>query len=466
MSDSEVATQEPLDPAVWRVAAVVFIGPFLTQIDSTVVNISLSSIGQALHAPLVSTQWVVTAYLLALALTLPLNGWVVDRFGAKRLYLVCFAAFTAASLLCGLSENITQLICARALQGVCGGLLVPMAQMMIARVAGKHMARVLGFTVMPVLLAPVLGPVIAGMILKHASWPWLFYLNLPVGVAGVVMAKLLLPDDHALAQPRRFDLTGFMLLSPGLACVLFGLPQLAHGQGGWTLAIGAALMLGFVWNALREKGDTGAALIDLRLFANRTFASAAITQFFSNGVFYARQFLVPLYLIVGCTMPAAQVGSMMAAMGVGMMCSFPLVGYLTGRFGCRAVSSGGALLASLAMLPFLWMIQFHIEPMLAVACLFFAGAGQGTISIPSVSAAYAAVPKEKIADANTALNIVQRLGGPLVTTILATIMSMSTMNPKPVAHDFMAAFGMMLVLHGLVFLAASRLPAQIHRPEN
>ena len=452
---------DALDPRVWRVAAVVFVGPFMTQIDSTVVNVSLSSIGDALHATIATTQWVISGYLLALALMLPLNGWLVDRFGAKRLYLACFSAFTLASLLCGAAQSIEQLICARMLQGINGGLLVPMGQMMIARVAGKHMARVLGYTVAPVLIAPILGPVIAGIILKHGSWPWLFYLNLPVGIVGIVLATCLLPSDHALTQPRRFDLTGFLLISPGLACMLFGLQQVAHGHGATILITGIALMAGFIWHANK---NNGAALIDLRLFNNKTFSAAATTQFFSNGVFFARQFLVPMYLIVGCALSASEAGWMISAMGVGMMCSFPLVGYLTGRFGCRAVSVGGALIALLAMLPYLWMILFHLEPVLAIVCLFFAGAGQGTISIPSVSAAYASVAKEKIPAANTAINIVQRLGGPIVTTVIAIIMSANATGQTPGPHAFIFAFGMMMVLHVLVVVAASQLPVLIHNP--
>jgi EmrB/QacA subfamily drug resistance transporter len=453
-----MSASDKIDPRVWRVAAVVFIGPFMTQIDSTVVNVSLSSIGDALHATIASTQWIVSGYLLALALMLPLNGWFVDRFGAKRLYIGCFTAFTLASLLCGAAQNMNQLICARMLQGITGGLLVPMGQMMIARVAGKHMARVLGYTVVPVLIAPILGPVVAALILKHASWPWLFYLNLPVGIAGVAMAICLLPSEEASTEARAFDLFGFLMISPGIACVLYGLQQAAHGNGAEILLIGCALVGGFIWHATRSNG---AALIDLRLFSNKTFSAAAVTQFFSNGTFYARQFLVPLYLIVGCSLSASQAAVMMTAMGVGMICSFPTVGYLTERFGCRAVSSGGALMATLGILPFLWMVFFHLEPTLAVVGLFFAGAGQGTITIPSVSAAYASVAKEKIPAANTAINIVQRLGGPVATTAISIAMSASSATRSAESHGFMIPFVMMMVLHLLAFGAATRLPVLI-----
>jgi MFS family permease len=323
------------------------------------------------------------------------------------------------------------------------------------------MARVMGYTVVPVLIAPILGPVLAGAILKYAAWPWLFYLNLPIGILGVGLATFLLPDDEAAIQKRPFDLSGFLLISPGLACLLYGFQHASHRDGASTLLAGSILMGVFVRHAIR-KGS--AALIDLRLFNNRIFSTAATTQFLSNGVSYARQFIVPLYLISGCALSATGAGWMLAAMGVGMMFSFPLVGFLTERFGCRAVSAGGALLALLGVFPFLWMVQTQFSPALTVMSLLVAGVGQGTIGIPSVSAAYSSVPRDKLAVAATAINIVQRLGGPLATTVMAVVLSLSAPNfPVSGPRPFMIAFVLLTGLHLLMLGAASRLPALIHQ---
>jgi EmrB/QacA subfamily drug resistance transporter len=431
----------------------------MTQMDSTVVNVSLSTIRGDLHSTLATAQWIVTGYLLALALTLPLNGWLVDRIGAKRLYIGCFAAFTFASLLCGAARTMDELIAARMVQGIAGGLLVPMMKMMIARVAGRYMPRVMGYTVVPILIAPIVGPILAGAILKYAAWPWLFYVNLPVGILGVVLAMVLLPRDEGSIQRRPFDLLGFLLISPGLAAFLYGLQYASQPDGIAALLAGAILMGAFVRHAIR-KGN--ASLIDLGLFKNRTFSTAAQTQFLNNGSAYAKQFLVPLYLITGCALSASQAGWMIAAMGLGMMCSFPLVGFLTEKFGCRAVSVGGALVALVGMVPFLWMVQHQFSSVLAEAALFVTGAGQGTISIPSVSAAYAAVPRSDLAIANTAINIVQRLGGPLATTVVAIVLSRPTADVSAAAAGpFLLAFALLIGLHVLVLGSASRLPVHI-----
>src|SRR5580693_6295895 len=170
-----------LGPDVWKITAVTVAGAFMAQLSTTMVNVSLSSLGTELHASLSAIQWVTSGYLLALALMLPLSGWLVERIGAKALYLWCFSAFTLSSVLCGIAWSANSLIAFRILQGMSGGLMAPMAQMMIASAGGKHMARVMGYAAVPVMLGPILGPVIAGAILQFASWRWLFLVNLPIG---------------------------------------------------------------------------------------------------------------------------------------------------------------------------------------------------------------------------------------------------------------------------------------------
>src|SRR6202042_275607 len=234
---------------------------------------SLSSLAVELHSSLSAIQWVPRGYLLALALMLPLNGWLVERIGAKALYLWCFSAFTLSSGLCGLAWSANSLIAFRILQGMSGGLMAPMAQMMMARAAGKHMARIIGYAAVPVMLEPILGPVIAGAILQHASWRWLFLVNLPVGVLAIV------------------------LLSPGLVLFLYGSHHLGERIGLTALLVSIVLLALFFRMAIR-KGHR--ALIDLQIFKSRTFSASAITQFMSNGISFAGQMLIPIYLIRAC----------------------------------------------------------------------------------------------------------------------------------------------------------------------
>lgn len=448
-----------VDWAVWKVAMVATIGPFMAQLDSTVVNVSLSTIARVFDSSVATVQWIVSGYLLAMTLMLPLNGWLVDRIGAKRLYMICFSMFTVASVLCGASRTVGELIGARVFQGLIGGILAPMTQMMIARAAGKNMARVMGYTSLPILLAPIVGPVVAGAILARATWSWLFYLNVPVGLLGVVLAASLLPGDSGALQKRPFDFAGFALISPGLVALIYGLQNASHPEGLWILFAGAALLAGFLWHSTRKGGT---ALIDVRVFADWIFSIAAFTQFFANAILYGRQLAVPLYLIAGCGLVASQAGWLVAVTGVGMMCSFPAIGFLSDRFGGRAVAASGALLALLGTVAFVWMAGHGFSAVWAVIGLFAAGVGQGTISIPAISAAYASIPKARIPVANTALNIAQRLGGPVATTLLAVVVSLATQHSGGLrSESYLPVFVALAVLHLLAFGAALLLPGRI-----
>lgn len=451
---------------LWKVVAVAVLGPFLTSMDSTVVNVSLSSLARELHSSLADIQWVTSGYLLSLALMLPLSGWLVDRIGARNLYLICFSSFTAASVLCGLAWSTKSLVTFRVLQGIVGGLLAPMAQMMIARAAGRHLARVMGYAVLPILIGPILGPVLAGSILRHASWRWLFYINLPIGVLAVILALFWLPDEREQANRRTFNLAGFAMLSPGLVLFLFGLEHVGQRTGQFSLGVAVVLLAAFVVYARRRGGH---ALIDIRLFSRPVFSAAASTQFLSNGAVFAGQMLVPFYLMNACHFSPTRAGWLLAPLGLGMLCSYPLMGTLTEHFGVRRVSATGAFLALAGTFPFAYMAQHRLMiPVLAVA-LFVRGAGLGSINIPSISAAYASVAKKDLPMATTAINIVQRLGGPVMTTVVAIFLEWKLMPDRQqgaVLQPFAAAFWLLSGIHGLAFLASMRLPAFIvHRSE-
>jgi EmrB/QacA subfamily drug resistance transporter len=450
-----------LDPLVWKITTVAVLGSFLSQLDATVVNVSLSSLAVDLHSSLTAIQWVTSGYLLALALMLPLNGWLVERIGAKSLYLWCFSVFTLASALCGLAWSANSLIAFRILQGMSGGLMAPMAQMMMARAAGKHMARIIGYAAVPVMLGPILGPVIAGAILQHASWRWLFLVNLPVGVLAIVLAVLFLPNDREETGSRELDLPGFALLSPGLVLFLYGSDHLGERIGLTAFLVSIVLLALFFRMAIRKEDR---ALINLQLFKSRTFSASATTQFMSNGISFAGQMLIPIYLIRACGQSPSATGWLLAPLGVGMICSYPWMGILTQRFGIRKVSAGGALLAFAGTLPFLYLASHGLVLAVLAGALFLRGVGLSAVGIPSISAAYASVRKQDLPMATTSLNIVQRLGGPTLTTLCATFLGWRLGMAPSSANlfgAFTAAFLLLCGLHAFLFAAALRLPLSL-----
>jgi EmrB/QacA subfamily drug resistance transporter len=448
---------QALHPSVWKIAAVAILGSLLAQLDATIVNVSLSSLALDLHSSLSTIQWVTSGYLLALTFVLPLNGWLIDRIGIKHLYLWCFALFTTSSALCGLAWSAQSLIGFRLLQGVSGGLLAPMAQLVMKRAAGSQFTRVAGYAALPVLLGPLLGPVIAGAILHYASWRWLFLVNLPIGLLALVLAMLFLPDDKAERKPRELDWLGLVLLSPGLALVLFGTQRIGARAGLIAIVAGVFLFVAFL---LVEQRMAERALIDLKQFRSKVFAVASVTQFLSNGVMFAGQMLIPLFLIQACGRSPAAMGWMLAPLGLGMMVSFPSLGFLTARLGERTVAAGGAALALGATLVLVWLASHGLDLLVLVPALFVRGMGLGAVGLPAISVAYASVARHDLPMAATTLNIVQRLGGPTLTTLCAVFLGwMLQAHAGDVSSNAWAlAFVLLAALHALTLLAAVGLP--------
>jgi MFS family permease len=322
------------------------------------------------------------------------------------------------------------------------------------------MARVIGYAAVPVLIAPILGPVVAGAILQHASWRWLFLVNLPVGALALALAVWFLPGDRDETQRRELDWVGLALLSPALVLFLYGAERIDAVPGIAAIA-GSVLLLAAFLRVERRKGAR--ALIDVALFRARVFGAAAATQFLSNGAIYAGQMLIPVFLIQACGRSPGEMGWLLAPLGLGMLVTYPLMGTLTSRFGVRRLAAAGAMLALVATLPIAYLALAGYDPYVLVPALFVRGMGQSAIGIPSMSAAYASVERRNLPMATTSLNIVQRLGGPTFTTLCTLFLawrlqaeSVSTGGTHGVAYAW--AFGLLCALHAASFVTTLRLP--------
>src|SRR5437588_7663073 len=211
-----------IDAYVWRISAVVILGSIMSILDTTIVNVALNTLSRDLHSTIDQIQWVATGYLLALAAVIPVTGWAARRFGAKQVYLTSLVLFTLGSALCGLATSTSELILFRVLQGIGGGMILPIGQLMMAEAAGpKRMGRVMSVVAVPMMLAPILGPTIGGLILGNASWRWIFYVNVPIGLIAVGAAWRMLPRVKATAADR-LDVRGFALLATGLPLLTYG----------------------------------------------------------------------------------------------------------------------------------------------------------------------------------------------------------------------------------------------------
>ncbi len=246
-----------LSPAVRRVSGVFVLGTFMSILDATVVSVALATLARDFHTSVTTIQWVTTGYLLALATVTPVAGWAVDRFGAKRVWLLSLAVFTLGSAACGLSWSAGSLIAFRVLQGLGGGCLLPVGQSILARAAGpRNMGRVMSIVGVPLVLGPILGPVVGGVIVSNSSWRWIFFINIPIGVTTLLLSLRWLPRvDRDERFPTAFDRLGFCLLSPGLVALVYALSEVGI-SGSYTGApvvasfvIGVVLITAFVVHA-------------------------------------------------------------------------------------------------------------------------------------------------------------------------------------------------------------------------
>src|SRR4051795_3347837 len=292
------AQDEPLGREVWIVASVVIVGVIMSVLDTTIVNVALETLSRELNSPLSTIQWVSTGYLLALAIVIPLTGWASERFGAKQVWMTSVTLFGLGSILCGLAWSAESLIVFRVMQGFGGGMIMPVGMTVLTQTAGpQRVGRVMSVVGVPMLLGPVLGPVIGGLIVDNASWRWIFYVNVPVALAALALAGKLLKRDSGRADAGALDWRGLLLLSPGLGLIVFGLSE-SESQGGFSHPIvfgpmlaGVALTVAFVLHALRAPRP----LLDVRFFKEPPFAAAAMTSTLLGGALFGAMTILPLY---------------------------------------------------------------------------------------------------------------------------------------------------------------------------
>jgi EmrB/QacA subfamily drug resistance transporter len=401
---------------------VVVLGSIMSVLDTTIVNIALDSLSRDLHAPLSSIQWVVTAYLLALAAVIPINGWAVRRFGARRLYLIALVLFTASSALCAFATSSTELIFFRAIQGVGGGLLVPTGLTVLVKAAGpENLPRVMSLFGVPVVLAPVFGPTLGGFLLQTAGWRWIFVINVPIGIVTLVVALRLLAHDFPSSDEHdRLDVVGLLLAVAGVVGITYGLSE-SDSAGSLSapsvvipVAIGVVLVAAFVMRSKRISYP----LLDVSLYRNRAFSSASIVTGVLGAALFGGLILLPLYFQVARGQDAIHTGLLLIPQSAGSAAGMFLSGRSTKRLGAGLTSFIGAIILLAATLPFIFLTQ-TTSYVLISAIMLVRGIGVGLAIMPSMTAAFAVLTHDQIGDASPQLNVVQRVGGSLGTAIVA-----------------------------------------------
>jgi EmrB/QacA subfamily drug resistance transporter len=399
------------------------VGSIMSILDTTIVNVALDTLVRELHSTISQIQWVVTGYLLSLAAVIPITGWAARRFGGKRVYLVSLVLFTAGSALCGFATSTTELIVFRVLQGIGGGMILPIGQLMMAEAAGpKRMGRVMSIVAVPAMLAPILGPTLGGLILDNVSWRWIFFVNVPIGVIAVIAALRILPTVRP-APTSRLDLRGLALMATGLPLITYGLAEIGV-TGGFTAAkviipifAGIALVATFVVHALRVPNP----LLNLRLYRRRTFSSASFAMFCLGAALFGGMILLPLYWQGIRHESVLDTGLLTAPQGLGMALVMPLAGRLTDRFGGGPFALFGVILTTVATIPF-GLVGAHTSIVGLSVAMLIRGMGIGFAFMPAMAAAFASLERSELSDATPQMNVLQRVGGSIGTAVLAVVL--------------------------------------------
>lgn len=425
---------DKIDFDVLKVAGVVVLGAIMSILDITVVNVALPTFQQVFAdggdpVAFSHVAWTMTTYTLALATVIPLTGWAADRFGTKRLYLVALALFTAGSVLCAMATDINQLIAFRVIQGLGGGMLMPLGMTIMTRAAGPHrMGRLMAILGVPMLLGPILGPILGGYLIEVASWQWIFLINLPIGIAALVYAQMVLPKDNP--QPSEsFDFVGMLLLSPGLAFFLFGvssIPEMgtmATPRVWLTMLIGAALIVAFVFHAFRPAHP----LLDLRLFRNRNLSVATITMFLFFIAFFGALLLIPTYYVQVRGESTLQAGLLLAPQGIGAMLTMPIAGALADRLPVGRIIPVGLALIITAMFG-LTMIEADTSYTFLIAVLFVMGFGMGATMMPLMTSALKTLTNHEVARGSTLINIVQQIASSVGAAVMSVLLTNGIKN--------------------------------------
>lgn len=439
-------TASPAIPTIPRSAVVtalsLIVGGMAVIFDSTIVSIALKTLATDLDVPVGTIQWVSTAYLLALGVTIPVVGWAQARVGGKRLWMIALVIFLVASIACSLAWNAASLIAFRVVQGIGGGILMPlMATLAIQQVPrGAAFGRLMAMVSLPAALGPILGPTIGGIILHWLDWRWMFWVNVPFCLLGLLLAWRFVPRDAPTGRSR-LDLVGLLLASPGIVGILYGMSQVG-AEGGfsrldvWLPAVGGVVLLAlFAWWAGRRPGT---ALIDVRLLRRRPVASSAVVMFLSGAALYGAMLLLPLFFQILHGVDVLTAGLLMIPQGVGALLSRTIAGRLTDTIGARIVAIGGFAVMGLATVPFA-LADASTSLWWLMAVLLVRGLGTGAVMIPVMAVAFVGLDRDDVPHASLITRLAQQLGGAFGTALLAVILQ-SAIGPHTSLTDLSQGF--------------------------
>jgi len=417
-------TQPQVNP--WIIAISVMFGTFMEVLDTTVVNVSLPHIAGSLSATVDESTWVLTSYLVSNAIVLPITGWLANFLGRKRLLMMAVTGFTVSSFLCGLAPSLGFLIFFRVVQGAAGGSLQPLSQaVLLEAFPPEDRGKAMGFWGLGIVVAPILGPVLGGWLTDTYSWRWVFYINIPVGVASIVMTQMFIFDPPYIRRASRgIDYWGIGMLAVGMGALQVVLDK---GQeedwfssrwiaGLFVLAIAALIV--FIIYELRIHGP----VVDLRVFKERTYSAGVFLMTVVGFVLYGSLVLLPIWLQTLLGYPALQAGFALAPRGMGSLIGMPLVGVIMPKFDARKFLGMGLLVGALTLFAFS-RLSMEAGYWDFFWPQFVQGFSLAFLFVPLTTITMGLIPKEKMGNATSIFNLLRNLGGSIGIAMATALMA-------------------------------------------
>lgn len=415
----------------WAVAFTVTLATFMEILDTAIANVAIPHIAGGLSASQNEATWVLTSYLVSNAVVLPVSAWLSSRMGRKRFYMTCVALFTASSFLCGLAPSLSTLILFRVLQGIGGGGLAPSEQAILADTFPPE-RRGMAFAMygLAVVFAPAIGPTLGGYIVDHTTWRWIFYINVPVGIASLLLSSAMVEDPPWLRQEkersRRASVDGFGL---ALVAVAFGSLQVVLDKGqeeDWfsspVIVVFAMAMVVCLLGTIVWEWAHPSPIVDLRLFRNRNFAMSMVLMFTLGAVLYGTTVLIPLFLQTLMGYSAQSAGEVLSLGAFVTMATMPLVGFLVSRVPAKYLVAGGFAGLCLAMFH-MSSINLGIDAHTATMYRVYQAGTLGFLFIPISTVSYVGVPREKNNQVSGMINLARNVGGSVGIAFLGTALA-------------------------------------------
>jgi EmrB/QacA subfamily drug resistance transporter len=446
------------------IALLVAVTFFMENLDATVIATALPDMARTFGVAAVDVNIGMSAYMLAVAVFIPISGWLADRLGSRLVFSSAIVLFSLSSLMCGLSDSLETFVVARVLQGISGAMMVPVGRLAVLRTTEKKdLVRAISFITWPGLVAPVLGPPVGGFIVTHASWPWIFYLNLPLGVLALIAALVLIPKQDDISS-RTFDFRGFLLVGIASAALLYGVEMLGQSRANLLQGLSlssAGLILGvFAWRHMRRHAQP---LLVLGVMGVRTFSVCLCGGSIFRIAISTLPFLLPLMFQLAFGLSAFDAGLLVLAVFAGNLAMKPFTTMVMRRWGFRPVLMINGILGVLAIAACA-LLDERMSRALILFILFVGGLSRSMQFTAFNTLGFSDVPKEQMSDASTLFSMFFQLsmglGVAVGALLLRLAMNVHDNTEQALTADFQLTFLWVAVIAGVALLDNLRLLPQ------